>query len=149
MIAKILILLLIRQIASEAQSVEEVHDLRCTRLETEAFGNFSCIFDNTTVISRNDLRINQMADEEIKALLFGNESAPNDKVKFLPIFINETFPRVSVLRASDCAIKEIRRENFDNLHYLSEVWLERNQIEKIKSDTFVGLWRLYRIRLSE
>ena len=139
MIKKVLVLLLIGHTASEAQNREKSDFFECDIIRMKSNVIF-CLVSYSTVINRNDFRINQLMDDEIGWLDFRSFLT---KVEFLPIFINETYPRLQVVSASNCAIKEIRKENFVNLHYMTIIWLEGNQIEKIKSDTFDGLWRLF------
>ena len=140
MIAKILVYSLFYASVLKILKTTQVQAIECRE------DGDKCIFSESTTINRNDLRITQSDDEKIKALSF---SSNNKKVEFMPIFINDTFPRLDQIKAENLAIKKICRENFVNLHYLKRISLEENQIEKISSDTFAGLWRLQLIDLRE
>jgi Leucine-rich repeat (LRR) protein len=88
-----------------------------------------------TIIDDDDYTIANEKDTKVSGLLLEH----NQKVKFLPIKVAEKFPNILGISAFDCKIKSISKENFENLHKLTEIHLHGNMIETIYSNTFEDL----------
>lgn len=95
------------------------------------------INDSTTTISTRD--------DSVNALDF----AINNKIYFLPIQINETFPNLLTFNAYKCSLRQISKENFSGLKKLIKLYLYSNQIEEITSESFEDLVSLEELWLRE
>lgn len=73
----------------------------------------------------------------------------NKNIFFLPVDVSKTFSNLVVLKAWDCSLTTISRENFRGLGKLQFLDLETNQISKITRDTFRDLESLEWIWLSK
>lgn len=71
----------------------------------------------------------------------------NKKVFYLPIDVFETYPDLQAYAANDCSVKKVNRRNFMQLTKMLVIWLTRNLIEKIPSDTFEDLTLLVELQL--
>lgn len=91
--------------------------------------------DEETIIDSQTFVIDSFKDETIAALDFKE----NEKIFYLPILVDEVFPNVLVLAATSCSIKEVRRENLQNLRKLKHLWLRNNEIEELDSEAFQDL----------
>lgn len=91
--------------------------------------------DEETIIDSQAFVIDSFKDETIAALDF----TENEKIFYLPILVDEVFPNVLVLAATSCSIKEVRRENLQNLRKLKHLWLRNNEIEELDSEAFQDL----------
>lgn len=73
----------------------------------------------------------------------------NRNIEFLPNSPNDKFPNLKKYQASRCAIREVSKRNFENLHQLTLIELQENQIFAVLSDTFEGLKNLKTLDLSK
>lgn len=103
----------------------------------------TCFMNKTTSISSRDVEIASERDFDVKQLNFRT----NKKIFFLPVFPSEKFPNLMIYNAAECLIHEISRQNFRGLYSLEHLWLEKNQIRKIESDTFINLVAVKQIGL--
>ena len=71
----------------------------------------------------------------------------NRKVKFLPEFIAESFPRLIAYRAYNCSIKIVNEKHFEGLNELEYLALHNNEIESIDRDSFKDLTKLKELDL--
>jgi leucine-rich repeat and immunoglobulin-like domain-containing nogo receptor-interacting protein len=71
----------------------------------------------------------------------------NKKIFYLPNKIGDAYPNLIILRAANCSIKEISRQNFKIMTELKEMHLNLNQIEKIATGAFKDLKKLELINL--
>lgn len=99
--------------------------------------------DKSTEIITNDTKISSR-DETIEALFFFQ----NKKVKFLPIEVDRKFPNLVIYGASECSLSSISNFNFENLSKLKLLSLFGNQIQIIRSDTFIDLKSLEKLYLN-
>lgn len=104
-----------------------------------------CNMDNYTTIIDITYIISDLFNDEVGLM----DLRDNRNIEFLPISVHQIFPNIIAYYASGCAIKEISKRNFENLIYLEYVYLVKNQIYAILSDTFEGLGNLKEIDLSE
>lgn len=104
----------------------------------------TCLMKDTAIRSTGFL-ITSVKNKDIE----GFELSDNWQVAFLPENAAEKFPNLIILRANDCSIKAISRENFTKLTKLRWLQLCRNKIVMIASNTFEGLVALEDIRLGE
>lgn len=98
----------------------------------------SCWVTQTSIFSDQNGTILAEHDEAVNGLYFQK----NQKILYLPKHIDKIFPNLKVYDAYCCSIKEISKQNFENLQSLKVLMLRNNQIEKIMSDTFQGLTNL-------
>lgn len=101
--------------------------------------------NDETRISSPGLNISEDSDKFVKGIFM----TQNKGIDFLPIKIDKVFPELIWLHANECNIKEIHKENFENLSKLKYVWLGFNKITQIESDTFSNLKSLSQIYLGE
>lgn len=95
----------------------------------------TCIMEKRTRINSADFTIASSLNENVGGLRFNL----NKKVSFLPIDVYKKFPNLVGYSAQFCSIKLIRRENFINLAKLKSLWLNRNLISEIPTNTFDDL----------
>lgn len=98
----------------------------------------TCEMNTYTAIKDVGYTISDQFNDEV-AQMFLND---NQNIEFLPILLNEKFPNLENYFAERCAIKEIFKINFENLHRLAIINLNGNQIYAILRDTFAGLANL-------
>lgn len=114
-------------------SAEEV---ACEKIELKYFDSAqekSCLMNKKTSINSEDFTILPVTDEDgLVVELFFSE---NKKIKFLPVAVNERFPRLW--------------DNFRFLTTLKELHLNGDQIERLSSDVFTDLTNLETLKLSE
>lgn len=104
-----------------------------------------CLMNRMTSIHSENLRISAKRRDFIKGLnLFRNQ-----RIQFLPVYINLKFPKIIRLEATGCSINKISKDNFQGLFQLYELNLDENFIEKIRSDTFEDLTSLKYIHLGK
>jgi Leucine rich repeat len=97
-----------------------------------------CYMNETTSIQTTGVTFPQARDDSIQALSFNN----NKKIIYLPESFGKKFVSLILYEAINCSIKGISKENFEGLKNLKRLDLERNNIEKILSETFQELTRL-------
>jgi hypothetical protein len=109
----------------------------CERFDSTVYGNYfmlrRCQMDDATVINEDDVTIST-ADNSVRVLSFYN----NKKINFLPIQVSEKFPKLIIYSASSCSVKTISRKHFAGMK-IEQIFLHKNQIEKINSDVFQDL----------
>ena len=137
MIFKLVLVVLLKIAATKS--------LSCVDGVDEAFGKM-CFFDNATVIKNNDSRIDFSDRRDVLLIEF---QTFNEEIEYLPVFIHKAFPNVAGISADHLALVEVTRENFVNLKKLIEITAAFNRIEKIASDTFTGLTRLFALNFSK
>lgn len=105
----------------------------------------SCLMVEKTAINASNFVIADLKDDEIEGIVFEG----NLRIEFLPYKIYMQFSNLDIYMAGRCSIKQISKENFENLHRLKHIDLSFNQIQKISTDTFKQLGNLMHISLSE
>lgn len=103
-----------------------------------------CLLTESTVIGNSGFILNSPRDESIEVVTF----AYNKKIEFLPDSIHLVYPNLKTYDAAACAIKSIKKSNFENLDKLKTIFLDGNLIERIDADTFEGLTEIQEIYLS-
>lgn len=101
-----------------------------------------CFMDNVTTIDATGFNILPM-DDTVEGLRFEE----NKKIRYLPEKVVETFPNLMIYWAQSCSLTEISKKHFKSLIFLRELFLGRNQIERIISNTFEDLTSLERLEL--
>lgn len=99
----------------------------------------------TITIEKSDFFFSQPKDNKVTGFCLEN----NKKINYLPINLHENFPNLFGLDARDCAIKQIKNENFRGLKFLKILWLSRNQIDIIAKNTFEDLKHLEYVSLGK
>lgn len=107
-------------------------------------GNPCCLLTDAAINSA-DVIISGLEDESVR--LF--DSSRNRKVEYLPIHIADKFPNLVTFAADRCAIKEITKNDFENLFHLQWLNLDGNKLEIIKADVFKDLISLEALKLSK
>lgn len=105
----------------------------------------TCFMKKSIAISKSDFFFNSTKDSKVTGFCFEN----NKRISYLPINLHENFPNLFGLDGRDCAIKQISNENFRGLKFLKQLWLSRNQIEIIASNTFEENKHLEYVSLGE
>jgi hypothetical protein len=103
-----------------------------------------CIIDEATTIEARDATFSA-SDEPVNSLNFSG----NKKIRFLPILVADKYPDLLLYDASGCSLKEVTKQNFEGLSKLKALFLNKNEIEKINSDTFEDLLDLEDFYLGE
>lgn len=98
-----------------------------------------------TAINATNFIIADLRDEEVEGIIFDR----NVNIEYLPVKIHLQFPNLDIYNASRCSIKQISKENFENLSRLKSIELSGNKIQKISGNTFKGLNSLLHVNLSE
>lgn len=99
--------------------------------------------DRYTTISSENTKLSTKRSETVGGMIFCN----NLKISFLPLLVHKTFPNLLGYSAASCSIKSISYHNFKSLTKLRELWLLKNKIETIYSNTFEDLASLERLDL--
>lgn len=126
------------------------NELHCDRKEKNSlpYGfrdvNLCFMATLTTIINSPGITMSPK-DETIRGLIFD----PNEKIRFLPEKVAETFPNLVYYEATGCSLKEISQINLENLTKLETLDLSRNQIIKISNNTFGNLTSLKDLDLSK
>lgn len=105
----------------------------------------TCFVNERTSIESDDTRLAIQDDETIT----GFWPQENKKIKFLPIEIYKSFPNLNALDAVGCSISVISKKNFEKLDKLTGLFLDRNHIATVYSDTFEDLTSLKRLSFSK
>lgn len=105
----------------------------------------ACNMSGTTGIYTKNTELKGTADSEMRIINFYD----NVKILYLPIGVVEIYPELAFYSAGLCSIKEISRDNFIGLSKLRALFLQKNSIQKIASDTFVDLISLEGIELGK
>lgn len=99
-------------------------------------------------ILQDDTTFLAVEDGSVDGLKIG-ETWKSREIYFLPVRIYQSYPNLIGIYAGGKKIKEISKKNFQNLFKLEYLFLESNEIRKVKSDTFEGLIKLKVVNLGE
>lgn len=118
--------------------------------ESKGVGPWEFTDDRKTCFMKSSSRIDSNyttieTDATIDALTFDG----NDKISFLPVEVEISFPFLTIYSASRCSVRTIAKDNFKNLRRLRYLQIDNNRIEEIRSDTFRDLTSLEKLFLSE
>lgn len=105
--------------------------------------SIACEMNDYTAIEDLGYSVLDPCNEKVDTMDFSH----NQKIEFLPKSPHQIFPNLATYEANSCAIKEITKMNFQNLHRLKGIFLADNQIYAVLSDTFEGLINLSSLRL--
>lgn len=83
------------------------------------------------------------SDVSIRGFTLGG----NRQIFFLPSRIDNSFPNLLVIDAAHCSLKSVSKDSFVNLKKLQLLYLQNNQIDTIRSDTFKDLTSLEQLYL--
>lgn len=123
----------------EIDSVEVV----CERYQN--IPNEYCLMNERTAINATNFVMGELRDEEVEGIVFDG----NKKIEYIPYKIHMQFPNLAIYHANRCSIKQISKENFENLRRLKSIELASNKIQKLAGNTFKGLEKLTKVDLSE
>lgn len=104
-----------------------------------------CLMNGTTAIDDNNFVIGDLKDVEVEGIDFSK----NKRIEYLPYKIHLQFPNLMFYEASSCSIKQVTKQNFEQLIRLKRIDLSFNKIQKLSGNTFNGLANLLRIFLCE
>lgn len=130
-------------LAPKAQSrfLKCEQNLNCNQSEVPS----CCLISSTAVINDVDSIFREPKNLEMERIVF----EANEKIIFLPISVQNSFPNVTTYLAKNCAIVEISMKNFFKLTKLKSLDLSSNQITSLKNRTFHGLHSLEKIHLGK
>lgn len=96
--------------------------------------SFKTCFPNVTQIDYQDFIISPVSKSTILGVRIENKK----NIKFLPINLNRSFPKLIAFQASNCSIisVEIQFKGLSQLEYLN---LNGNEIKNVTNDAFKGL----------
>lgn len=104
----------------------------------------TCLIRNQAIDSDRTV-VKRSADAlQIQGLNIDN----NNNVKFLPEKLGETYPELTAMRVSHCAVKKLEKKHFEGLNKLMFMSMFGNKIETISSDAFKDLSSLQFLHLS-
>jgi Leucine rich repeat len=122
--------------------------IECEKVALRAWETFgivkTCFLQENTIIDQPDVKFGPR-DESMKGLAMWDNKA----IFYLPEKIGDMFPNLMGIGASNCALKEITKDNFKGLNKLKLLGLRKNQIKSIASDTFENLIALEKLWLGE
>lgn len=124
----------------ELDSVE----VPCERFDDFGKSEF-CVMTKKTKINSTKFVIAELKDEDIEGIIFDK----NKNIEYLSHKIYMQFPNLVKYWAHSCSIKEITKENFENLNRLNDLILSSNQIQKVSENTFHGLGNLQKVNLGK
>lgn len=123
------------------------HDVKCevkektilvdTRSKVEFQTTVQCVFNDDSEITEPSKLANPV-NESVTEL----SMVRNKKIKFLPQEIGVPFPKLRIIDAFGCSVKEVNKRNFVGLTMVSKIVLDDNEIEKIEEDSFDDLKEL-------
>lgn len=133
------LIILVITLVSCASGIREVPCEKFSETSWENLGKLlTCDLDGTTRIDTPHFKISSPRQENVQAVTFGR----NQKIDFLPLETYKKHPNLLVYGAWECSIKSVHKGNFQYLDRLKIVFLHRNQLETINSDTFEDLLNL-------
>lgn len=146
---KLLLWYLLLLTMSAIPNVLSEYSVPCDKTEDFTFdfvgSQKSCLMRESTFIDFKETTISSEEDENVTGFALHN----NKNIFFLPVDVSKTFSNLVVLKAWDCSLTTISRENFRGLGKLQFLDLESNYINKITRDTFRDLESLEWIWLSK
>lgn len=101
--------------------------LRCCKIE---YGTYIDSPDYTFIADKNYNKLE------------GVTIMDQQTVEFLPILVHERFPILKFYSVVNTAVQRISKKNFEKMYELGFLYMEDNQIEVVRSDTFEDLIRL-------
>lgn len=94
----------------------------------------TCVFNDDSEIAEPSILMNSV-NESVTEL----RMVRNKKIEFLPHDISVPFPKLRLVDAFGCAVKEVTKQNFHGLTMVSKIVLDDNRIEKIDENSFDDL----------
>lgn len=76
--------------------------------------------------------LSNLVNENVTVLRLQN----NEKIKYLPQHVGDSFPNLVVIKAYGCAIKSVNKLNFNGLTKIRNIDLNKNQLEIIEENSF-------------
>lgn len=105
-----------------------------TRSKIEFRTKVTCVFDDVIEITEPSKLTNPINESVTELLMHRNK-----KIGFLPQDISVAFPKLRLVDAFGCAIKEVTTQNFHGLTLVSKIVLDDNEIDKIDENSFDDL----------
>lgn len=128
-----------RRVTVDCEQIKVMNEFSERHLQVEI-----CLMTEKTAINRTGVEIFS------KNLSVRNLTLNwNNKVRFLPENVHESFPNLVVFEAENCRVKQISRNNFRGLYRLKVVNLAGNLISNIDAGVFSENVELQIIDLSE
>ena len=94
----------------------------------------TCCMNSLTAIDEPSTQI-LTVDSSVQGLYMWN----NRKIKYLPKFVDESFPNLLAYGANSLSLTSIEKANFKGLFKLKALWLSDNEIETVPSNVFEDL----------
>lgn len=94
----------------------------------------TCAFNNISGITEPS-KLTNPVNESVTELLM----VRNKKIEFLPQDISVPFPKLRIVDAYGCAVKEVTKQNFHGLTMVNKIVLDDNEINKIEQNSFDDL----------
>lgn len=120
------------------------HDVTCevkekavpvdTRFKIELRTIITCDFNDDIEITEPS-KLTNPVNESVTELRMGG----NKKIEFLPEDVSIPFPKLRLVDAFGCAVKEVTKQNFHGLTLVDKIVLDDNRIEKIDENSFDDL----------
>lgn len=110
------------------------------------YGNMTkcCEVSAPTEILYDDTTFLDVQETAVDGLYIKNSGG----IHYLPVRIYKSYPNIiGIYAGKNKEIKEISKKNFQKLLKLEYLFLNNNNIQKIKSDTFEGLIKLKVVNL--
>lgn len=130
-------------------SLVEANQVPCEKFESASLIILddlkTCFMYGSTVIDKPNFEISSEKDETVQGLRLNS----NKKIHYLPLDAYKKFPNLLGYDGHDCSVKFIMKANFHDLNNLRVIYMSRNKISTIFSDTFEGLSSLELINLGE
>lgn len=126
----------------------EATAILCERISTfgwdDIYNQRTCYLNTMVEIKTADVTLTS-SDYLTKGMYFHK----NRKIHYLPIDVYKNFPKLLAISASYCSVKALTYRNFEKLTFLSLLWLEFNQLERIDKNVFSDLKSLERLELGK
>jgi Leucine-rich repeat (LRR) protein len=121
--------------------------VECENFQTRTEGDELvevCRIDQSTSINSFNVTFASEFNENVVEIYAKN----NDRIRYLPKNIYETFPNLKTLNFEDCSLRAVTNENLQKLTYLKRIDFSFNKIRTINVGTFDDLINLEQLILS-
>lgn len=129
--------------------------LKCEKIENFSWKKIgsleTCYMDQVTSIVEHNRSIDLVFYDSwgrLRYVSWGLNIGNNKKIRLLPI-LNLQYSDLVAYDAHNCSLTSISKSNFNNMWKLKYLALQDNHLEKIATDTFVGLSALEVLDMSK
>lgn len=105
-----------------------------TRFTIELRTVVQCVFNDDYEITEPSKLTNPVNESVTEIRMVRNK-----KIEFLPQELSVPFPKLRLIDAYGCSVKEVNKQNFVGLTMVSKIVLDNNEIEKIEENSFDDL----------